>query len=129
MRLSIVACLVAITGFPFAAATAHAATASTAQGHISVAQVMAMLDQAESNSTAAQVLQAYLGGVGESTGVLVNATDQQGRLYVTCERALSFDVASTRKALEDAVPDKSAWAETAATPVLVSALVTRARCR
>lgn len=60
------------------ATLAQAATPSTATGQISVAQVMSMLEQAQGNPTAAQVLQAYLGGVGETAGVLISATDAAG---------------------------------------------------
>lgn len=42
---------------------------------------------------------------------------------------MALDAATVRKALTKAVPDGSDWAETPATPVIVSALVTRAGCR
>lgn len=123
-RLVAAASILAFTG-----SAALAATPSTATGQISVAQVMSMLEQANSNATAAQVLQAYLGGLGEAAGVLISATDSAGRPYVSCERAMALDAATVRKTLTKAVPDNSDWAQTAATPLIVSALVTRAGCR
>ena len=61
LRRLAAACLFIIGTLPV-----QAGTPSTSSGRISVAQVMAMLDESLSNTVAAQVLQAYLGGVGET---------------------------------------------------------------
>lgn len=112
-----------------AAAPAMAAVASTSTGQISVAQVMAMLDKAGTDNTAAQVLTAYLGGLGETAGVLVSATSPQGKPYVTCERSMALDAGLVRAVLKKAAPRQGSWGETAATPLIVSALIDRAGCR
>ena len=103
-----------------AAAPAIAATPSTSKGQISVAQVMEMLDRAGTDKQAGQLLYAYLGGVGESAGVLLNATDAKGKPYVTCSKPMG---------LTNGAPNNKSWGETAATPLLVNALVSLAGCR
>lgn len=112
-----------------ATAPAFAATASTSKGQISVAQVMQMLDRADSDKHAGQLLQAYLGGVGESAGVLVNATDAKGKAYVTCSKPMGLNAGMVRDLLANGAPDSKRWGETAATPLIVNALVTMAGCR
>lgn len=121
-RMIVAGLLVAVT------LPAVAATSSTSGGRISVAQVMDILDRAGSDGHAAQLLQAYLGGLGESAGVLISATDATGKPYVTCERSMALDAGLVKKVLAKAAPDKRSWGETAATPLIVNALVTRAGC-
>jgi|GEM_PF-788829 len=111
------------------AAPAIAATASTSNGQISVAQVMQMLDRADSDKQAGQLLQAYLGGLGESAGVLLSATDAKGKPYVTCSKPMGLNSGMVRDVLANGAPDKQNWGETAATPLLVNALVSMAGCR
>ena len=123
LRRLAAACLFIIGTLPV-----QAGTPSTSSGRISVAQVMAMLDESLSNTVAAQVLQAYLGGVGETAGVLVSATDPKGQHYVNGARSLQLDAQTVRSTLKTAVPNKANWAEAPATPLLVNALVTRAGC-
>jgi hypothetical protein len=112
-----------------AAIPVAAATPSTSKGQISVAQVMDILDRAPSDGHAAQLLTAYLGGLGETAGIMVSATNASGQPYVTCERSLALDDKLVRSMLKKAAPDKASWGETAATPLIVSALVSRAGCR
>jgi len=112
-----------------AAAPAIAATASTSKGQISVAQVMQMLDRADGDKHAGQLLQAYLGGVGESAGVLVNATNAKGKPYVSCTGPMGLNAGMVRDVLTNGAPDKQSWGETAATPLIVNALVSMAGCR
>ncbi|WP_055047175.1 hypothetical protein [Devosia sp. A16] len=111
------------------AAPAIAATASTSKGQISVAQVMQMLDRADTDKQAGQLLYAYLGGVGESAGVLLNATDAKGKPYVTCSKPLALDAGLVRDVLANGAPNTRSWGETAATPLLIDALVSLAGCR
>ncbi|CAN7280104.1 chlorophyllide reductase [Devosia sp. LjRoot16] len=124
IRLSLLALLlVAVT------APAIAATSSTSKGQISVAQVMQMLDRAGSDQHAGQLLQAYLGGVGESAGVLLNATDAKGKPYVSCSKPMALNAGLVRDVLANGAPNAKSWGETAATPLLVNALVSMADCR
>ena len=124
IRLSLLALLlVAVT------APAIAATSSTSKGQISVAQVMQMLDRAGSDPHAGQLLQAYLGGVGESAGVLLNATDAKGKPYVSCSKPMALNAGLVRDVLANGAPNAKSWGETAATPLLVNALVSMADCR
>jgi hypothetical protein len=124
IRLPLLALLlVAVTG------PAIAATASTSKGQISVAQVMEMLDRADTDKHAGQLLYAYLGGVGESAGVLLNATDAKGKPYVTCSKPMALDATLVRDVLSNGAPSAKSWGETAATPLLVNALVSMAGCR
>lgn len=123
-RLSLLALLLVA-----ATAPAIAATASSSKGQISVAQVMQMLDRAGSDKHAGQLLSAYLGGVGESAGVLLNATDAKGKPYVTCSKPMALDAGLVRDVLANGAPNTKSWGETAATPLLVNALVNMAGCR
>ncbi len=111
------------------ASPAFAATSSTSTGQISVAQVMDMLDRADGDRHAGQLLQAYLGGLGESAGVLLNATDAKGKAYVTCSKPMALNAGLVRDVLANGAPDNKRWGETAATPLIVSALVSMAGCR
>ncbi|KQV09162.1 hypothetical protein [Devosia sp. Root105] len=124
IRLSLLALLLVATAAP-----ALAATASTSKGQISVAQVMQMLDRAGSDQHAGQLLQAYLGGVGESAGVLLNATDAKGKPYVSCSKPMALNAGLVRDVLANGAPNAKSWGETAATPLLVNALVSMADCR
>jgi len=124
IRLSLVALLLVA-----AAAPAIAATSGTSKGQISVAQVMQMLDRADSDKHAGQLLYAYLGGVGETAGVLLNATDAKGKAYVTCSKPMALDAGLVRDVLANGAPNAKSWGETAATPLLVNALVGMAGCR
>lgn len=112
-----------------AALPAQAAMPSTTTGQISVAQVMDVLERAGNDGDAALLLGAYLGGLGETANVLLSATDAEGKRYVTCERSMALDSGLVRSMLKKAAPDRAVWGETPATPLIVSALVSRAGCR
>jgi hypothetical protein len=111
------------------AAPALAATPSTSTGQISVAQVMDVINRSGSDGDAAMLLAAYLGGLGETAGILLSATDSSGKRYVTCKRSMALDAKLVTAVLKKAAPDKASWTETPATPLIVSALVDRAGCR
>lgn len=100
----------------------------TPEGRISVAQVVEMAGKAKENPMAMQVLMAYLGGVGETAGILLSAKDANGRAYVTCRHKFSMDESSMVAALKSVAPDAASQAVTAATPILVNVIVTRAEC-
>ncbi|WP_407528305.1 chlorophyllide reductase [Methylobacterium oryzisoli] len=106
---------------------AAAGTPSTAEGRISVAQVAAMLDEAPRNPTARQVLTAYLAGLGEATGALVQAARPRERTSGLCRTALGIDDGAARRVL--AAVDRERRAETPATPLLVADMLARAGCR
>lgn len=129
LRALPIRCLAAISLFALAASPTLAATPSTSTGRVSVAQVMDFLDRAGSDGQAALVLTAYLAGVGESAGILLSATNAEGKLYVTCERPVAIDDKFVRGVLKKAAPDKAGWTEMPATQLIISALVNRAGCR
>lgn len=123
-RLSLAALLVALASAP-----AMAATPSTSNGQISVAQVMEMLDRADGDKHAGQLVQAYLGGLGESAGVLLSATNANGKAYVPCSKPMALNAGLVRDVLANGAPNRKSWGETAATPLIVNALVSMAGCR
>jgi hypothetical protein len=100
------------------------AASSTSKGEISVTQVVEMIREAPKNPAAKQVLVAYLLGVGETAGMLLNASP-----VTACKSTLRLDSLGVRYVLETAVPDRSRWQETAATPLIVKDLIARADCR
>lgn len=95
---------------------------STTRGQISVAQVVQMLDEAPRNATARQVLTAYLAGVGESAGVLVDLAAGKA----ACKTGLKLDDRVVRQALAPVAADA---AQIPATPVILRDMLTRAGCR
>ncbi|WP_283196111.1 chlorophyllide reductase [Rhizobium sp. AN80A] len=95
---------------------------STNAGAISVAQVTRMLDQAPTNRTAQQVLTAYLSGVGEAAGVVV---DLGG---APCQRPLTLTTEEVRRAIATA-PAGVQGNQIAATPLVVRDMLVRAGCR
>jgi hypothetical protein len=103
------------------------AGASTSRGQISVTQVREMLDQARTNPTARQVLTAYLAGVGETAGTLMDAARKDAP-QAACKGRLSLDDKAALRALESAAPDPALWAETAATPLILRDMLKRAGC-
>lgn len=100
---------------------------STAKGQISVAQVMEMMAKADSSTVAKQVLIAYVAGVGESAGVVLDTMGKNAS--VSCRQAFSLDTASLRTALENGAPKQQSWAQTPATPLIVADMIKRAGCR
>ena len=103
------------------------AASSTSRGEISITQVQSMLNQAAVNSTARQALTAYLAGVGETAGVLIDLARSHppaGRLV--CKGALALDDNRVRIALERETTRNPA--ETPATPLIVRDMLKRAEC-
>ncbi len=111
------------------AANATVAAPSTQRGQISVSQVRDMLEQARTNPTARQVLTAYLAGVGETAGTMIDAAGQNAAQFLACKGRLSLDDTAARHALERAAPNANVWAETAATPLILRDMLKRANCR
>lgn len=109
-----------------AAAATHAQP-STSRGQISVAQLKAMLAQAATNSTAHQVLTAYLAAAGETAGLLMDAAREQGLPLRPCARKLTLDANLARDAI-DRVADTPQATETPATPLVVRAMLKGAGC-
>lgn len=94
---------------------------STQAGAISVAQVTQMLDQAAGNRTAQQVLTAYLAGVGEAVGAVVDLGGAH------CRRPLSLSAGDARRAIAAESAGKAGTS--AATPLIVGDMLARAGCR
>lgn len=94
---------------------------STKTGAISVAQVVQMLNQAPSNRTAQQVLIAYLGGVGEAVGVVIDAGG------TSCQRPLALTTQEVRAAIAAATTSAQAN-QIAVTPLIVRDMLARAGC-
>ncbi len=102
------------------------AAPSTAQGQVSVAQVIEMLDKAPTEKVARQVLTAYLSGLGEAAGVLLTTANDDK--LARCSKALSLSDTQARQALAAASRRKDRH-EIAATPLLLSNMLRRAGCR
>ncbi len=102
------------------------AASSTAQGQVSVAQVIEMLDKAPAERVARQVLTAYLSGLGEAAGVLL--TEGSDAKLARCSKLLSLSDSQARQALAAASRRKDRN-EIAATPLLLSDMIKRAGCR
>ncbi len=126
MRISTIACLTALlAGF---SAQVFAATPSTSKGQLSVAQLVDILQSAETDPARRQVLTAYLAGLGETVGLMIDNAGSYGA-SIRCERPMSLDVGTVTEALRRSAGDQSRWGETAATPILVADMVERAGCR
>lgn len=95
---------------------------STSSGLVSVAQVSELLDMAPTDRAARQILTAYLAGVGEAAGVVVNMGG------ATCRHAVSLDPAHVRLALGKNRAGGSHVDEIPATPLIVHEMLTRAGC-
>ncbi|MEO5757610.1 MAG: chlorophyllide reductase [Mesorhizobium sp.] len=111
-----------ILPFPVSAAP------STAKGQISVGQVMEMIAKADSSAIARQLLVAYVAGVGETAGVIVDTIGKGAAGGVSCKGAFRLDAASVRTALEKGAPSQASWSQTPATPLIVADMVKRAGC-
>jgi len=115
-------CAVLIAGFT--AGNAGAAFKPTSHGQISVTQVMAMLDNAPKQQAARQVLSAYLTGLGETAGIMIDASSS-----AACERKMALNPYLVRRALMKAVPNPASWQNTAATPLIIRDMMDRAACK
>lgn len=124
MRIASIAVLVSI-----ALLTPATAASSTPHGQVSVEQVMEAIEAASAKPEAAQLLTAYLAGIGETAGILTASTDKSGHRFVTCDRPLAIDGASILAALKSAAPDRKTWTATPATPIIVASVIDRAGCK
>lgn len=111
--LSLVLVIVAATGTAQAQSDQAGAT-------LSVAQVVQMLDQAPRNPVAHQVLVAYLAGVGEAAGVMIDMAK------TPCKQPLSLSAEDVKRVMASVSVGKSA--ATSATPLIVCEMIARARC-
>jgi|SRR5688572_29970471 hypothetical protein len=99
------------------------AAPSTADGKTSVTQVIEMVDLAPTNVIARQVLVAYLAGLRETAGVLVEAaSSRNGSPGVKCKKPLSIDGNVARRAVAAAANRT----QTPATPLIVHDMLERA---
>ena len=112
-----------------AAPVATQAASSTSKGQISVAQVLEMVTLAKSDPAARTSVIAYLAGVGEATGLMMSEAQARGASAVHCTSSFNLDENVAVAALSAAAPDQSAWTETAATPIIIADMFSRAGCR
>jgi hypothetical protein len=110
------------------AGTSQAAP-STSNGQISVAQVLEMVTLAKSDPAARTTVIAYLAGVGEATGLMMAEAQRRGADTVYCTNSFNLDENVAVAALSAAAPDQSTWTETAATPIIIADMFSRAGCR
>ncbi len=103
------------------------ATPSTPAGEISIAQVVDLIQRSPKDSAARSAAIAYLAGVGETTGLLVAEAGRRSSVAITCARPLGISSVAAISVLSRA--DKATWNETAATPILVEDMLSRAGCR
>ena len=118
----------AMLSFVLATVTSQAAS-STSMGQVSVAQVLEMVTLSRSDPAARTTVIAYLAGVGEATGLVMAQAQQRGATPVHCTGSFNLDENAAAAALAAAVPDQSQWAETAATPIIIADMFSRAGCR
>jgi hypothetical protein len=104
------------------------AAPSTDTGQISISQVMEMVGRADSDAAARNMLVAYLAGVGETTGLLLAEGKARGVVAIACSRSFNLSRETAVAALLAAAPDEASWPQTAATPLILADLITRAGC-
>lgn len=121
------ACIIAAALLVAPALSVEAAS-STSKGQISVAQVVELLNGAETDPRSRQILTAYLAGLGETAGMMIDNAGDFGA-SVSCDGPLVLDTRQVSDALAAAAGDQSTWIETAATPIILADLVQRAGCR
>jgi hypothetical protein len=124
--LSIAGLCVVLAGL--ATSPSHAAARSTSTGQVSVAQLVEALQGAEADSARRQMLTAYLAGLGETVGVMIGSAGTYGA-SISCQRPLALDVQFVTEAIRQSAGSEANWGETAATPILVAAIVERAGCK
>ena len=103
------------------------AVPSTPTGSISVAQVVDLIQRSPTDNAARNAAMAYLAGLGETTGLLVAEARRRGVAGVSCAKPLGISSAAALAALSRT--DKGKWSKTAATPLLVDDMLSRAGCR
>jgi len=122
-KIVIASAAIAVSMMPLAAK----ALPSTATGQISVGQVIEMIDKADTSPIARQTLIAYIAGVGETAGAIADTT--KGSRTISCKKAFSLGTESVRAALTAGAPRQANWAQTPATPLIVTDMLKRAGCR
>ena len=85
-----------------------------------------MIEKAGTSPIARQTLIAYVAGVGEAAGAIVDTIGNGSR---SCRKSFSLDTGSVRAALEAGAPRQDSWSQTPATPLIVADMVKRAGCR
>ena len=89
---------------------------------------MEMIEKADTSPIARQTLVAYVAGVGEAAGAIVD-TIGNGSRTVSCRKSFSLDTGSVSAALEAGAPRQDSWSPTPATPLIVADMVKRAGCK
>ncbi|HWU62726.1 MAG TPA: hypothetical protein VN112_11935 [Ensifer sp.] len=117
--------LISLTCLSFALPAKAAPT--TATGEISVAQVIDLIKRSPTDNAARNAAVAYLAGVGETTGLLMEKASGRPQGGMACARSLGISGEAALAALSRT--DKAIWEQTAATPILVNDMLNRAGCR
>lgn len=81
---------------------------------------MEMIERADTSPIARQTFVAYVAGVGETVGAIVDMIGDDGSRAVSCRKSFTLDTGSLRAALEAGAP---------ATPLIVADMIKRAGCR
>ena len=103
------------------------AAPSTRDGEISVAQVAELIQRSSSDNAARNAAMAYLAGVGETTGLLIAEAERRTPGSITCTAPLGISSDTAFAALSRM--DRGKWGQTAATPILVNDMLSRAGYR
>lgn len=103
------------------------AAPSTPTGEISVAQVVDLIQRSSKDNAARNAAMAYLAAVGETTGLLIAEAGRRASTKITCVRPLGISSDAALAALSRT--DKGKRGQTAATPILVDDMLSRAGCR
>lgn len=102
------------------------AASSTSNGQVSVAQVVDMIDKSASDGTSRNISIAYLSGVGEAAGLLIQEAAKRG-ISLQCSGRLELSASHALNAVKTST-DESQWQEMAATPIIVADMLARAGC-
>lgn len=103
------------------------AAPSTTAGEISVAQVVELIQSSTTDNAARNAATGYLAGLGEATGLMIERANVRAPDSITCTRPLGISDDAALAALSRT--DKTKWKQTAATPILVNDMLSRAGCR
>lgn len=120
--------VIALAVSAFLTLPTHAAT-TTSTGRVSVTQVMEIVDLARTEPAARNAVIAYLAGIGETAGLMVSEAVARGATPLTCTRSFNLAEDVAVAALTSGAPDRAAWGETAATPIILADLFARAGCK
>ncbi len=120
--------IIALTVSALLALPIHAAP-TTSTGRVSITQVMEMVDLARTEPAARNAVIAYLAGIGETAGLMVSEAVARGATPLACTRNFNLAEDLAVAALASAEPDRTAWGETAATPIILADLFARAGCK